>query len=172
MDNNRRYLLIGLGVLVLILIAYLTWSRSQTANNTQNNEQTPSPTSSLVQAAITTSTTTSTPATVGTRKPLAKVSTPISATQKYLDALKIYKNTGYYFQFSNCHASPGTLTMKRGKKFMLDNRDGVSHKIAIYKFQTFSVGAYGFAVATAPSKAGTYYITCDGGGSASILVQN
>lgn len=96
---------------------------------------------------------------------------PLSATQKYLDALKTYKTVGYYFQFVDCHGLPGTLTMKKGKKFMLDNRDAKGRRIAISGGQSFKIGAYNFAIATAPSKAGTHYITCDGGGAATIVVQ-
>lgn len=111
--------------------------------------------------------------TVVVRKPVSvKTPTaPLSATQRYLDAIKIYKTSGYYFQFVECHGLPGSLTLKKGKKFMLDNRDGKARRIAIKGGQSFTIGAYNFAIATAPSKPGTYYITCDGGGAASILVQ-
>lgn len=96
---------------------------------------------------------------------------PLSATKAYLDALKIYKTTGYYFQFVDCHGSPGSFTLKVGKKFMLDNRDGVAHKFRIQGGQSFNIGAYGFAIATAPSTVGDHYIDCDGGGAAKIIVQ-
>ncbi len=119
--------------------------------------------------ANTVSSTDSTSTVGGAKNSPAKV--PLSATKAYLDAIKIYKNTGYYFQFVSCHAAPGTLTLKAGKKFMLDNRDSKTHKIAIKGGQSFNIGAYGFAIATAPSAIGNHYITCDGGGTASILVQ-
>lgn len=96
---------------------------------------------------------------------------PLSATKSYLDALKIYKTTGYYFQFVDCHGSPGSFTLKVGKKFMLDNRDAVAHRFKIQGGQSFSIGAYGFAIATAPSTVGDHYIDCDGGGAAKITVQ-
>lgn len=54
---------------------------------------------------------------------------------------------------------------------MLDNRDNATRKIAVQGGQTFQVKAYDFAIATAPSTLGTHYITCDGGGAASIVVQ-
>ena len=100
-----------------------------------------------------------------------KTVAPLSATQRYLDALKIYKTSGYYFQFVSCHGAPGSLVLKKGKKFMLDNRDNQTRKIAIQGGQTFQITAYNFAIATAPSTIGTHYITCDGGGAASISVQ-
>ena len=118
--------------------------------------------------ANTVSSTDSTDSTAGGKKP-AKA--PLSATQAYLDAIKIYKTSGYYFQFVDCHAFRGSITLKAGKKFMLDNRDAKAHKLAIQGGQSFNIGSYGFAVATAPSAVGTHYITCDGGGAASITVQ-
>lgn len=54
---------------------------------------------------------------------------------------------------------------------MLDNRDVEARKIAVQGGQTFQVKAYDFAIATAPSTVGTHFITCDGGGAASIMVQ-
>lgn len=93
------------------------------------------------------------------------------ATQRYLDAIKIYKTSNYYFQFVECHGRPGSQTLKAGVKFMLDNRDAKTHKIAVVGGQSFTIGAYNFAIATAPSKIGTHYITCDGGGAAKIEVQ-
>jgi len=61
--------------------------------------------------------------------------------------------------------------MKTGTKFMLDNRDSVARTIAIEGGQSYSLSAYGFKIATAPAKEGTYYITCNKGGAASITVQ-
>ncbi len=80
-----------------------------------------------------------------------------------------YIENGYRFQFSGCHGTPGSLVVKAGKYFLFDNRDAKSHTIAVAG-QSYSVGAYGAAVA-AVWKAGTYNITCDGGGAASLTVQ-
>ncbi len=80
-----------------------------------------------------------------------------------------YIENGYRFQFSNCHGTPGSLVVKSGKYFLLDNRDAKAHTFA-FAGQSYSVGAYGAAVA-AVWKAGTYNITCDGGGAASLTVQ-
>ncbi len=80
-----------------------------------------------------------------------------------------YIENGYRFQFSNCHGTPGNLVVKAGKYFLFDNRDAKPHTIGVAG-QTYSVGAYGAAVA-AVWKVGTYNITCDGGGAASLTVQ-
>lgn len=129
------------------------------------NQPNPTATSGQPLAPSTTSGTATAP-----KKSSTQVS-PLSATQRYLDAIKVYKSVGYYFQFVSCQGLPGSLTLKAGKKFMLDNRDAVTHKIAVQGGQSFQVGAYNFAIATAPYTIGTHYITCDGGGAASILVQ-
>lgn len=168
---NKKNIYIALaGVLVLLVLGLIVRGGGDNADNQLDIEET-NPDMFL-------DSTTSTPTSTSTTAPAAKNPTPVktsptplSATQKYLDAIRIYKNTGYYFQFVECHGLPGSLTMKKGKKFMLDNRDNKTRKIAIQGGQSFKVGAYGFAVATAPSKAGTYYITCDGGGAAKIVVQ-
>ncbi len=80
-----------------------------------------------------------------------------------------YVESGYRFQFADCHGTPGSLSVKRGKYFLLDNRDDEAHTIAVAG-QSYRIGAYGAAVA-AVWKTGTHQITCDGGGAASINVE-
>lgn len=80
-----------------------------------------------------------------------------------------YIESGFRFQFSDCHGLPGSLTVKRGKYFLLDNRDSKAITIAVAG-QSYKIAAYGAAVA-AVSKVGTHQITCNGGGAASITVQ-
>ncbi len=168
--DKKKYIYIAIAAVLILLVGY-TVSRNLSSDEGDLAEVVPEEildnTSSTVSASATTSAAEKAVPIVSTKKP----SVPLSATQKYLDALKIYKNTGYYFQFVECHGLPGTLTMKKGKKFMLDNRDAKTRKIAISGGQSFKITAYNFAIATAPSKAGTYYITCDGGGAAKIVVQ-
>jgi len=80
-----------------------------------------------------------------------------------------YIESGYRFQFSHCSGTPGSLTVKAGKYFLLDNRDAQSHTFAVAG-QSYSIGGYGAAVA-AVWKTGTFQITCDGGGAASLTVE-
>jgi hypothetical protein len=89
----------------------------------------------------------------------------------YTEALTTYGTlgTGYHYQFVNCQGTPAKLTLKKGTKFLLDNRDDASHKFTVGS-QNYSLGKYGFAVVTA-RELGTYNILCDGGGAASIFVQ-
>jgi hypothetical protein len=155
--QTRKLLYVAIGLSLLVVVIY-----SICVNLRPAYEQTPSlsfPTSSQSTKNTTTS----------AKK--SSSSTSLPATKSYLDALKIYKTSGYYFQFVDCHGSPGSFTLKAGKKFMLDNRDPVARKIAITGVQTFNIRAYNFAIATAPSIPGDYYITCNGGGAAKIIVQ-
>ncbi len=157
------YFLVAIGLLV-ISVLYIILSK---------NYSQPAPVSPKTNKTTTTATTAvKKPGTATVPKKIIsqpEVSKP--AAQSYLEAVATYKSSGYYFQFVSCQALPGTLTLKAGKKFMLDNRDNTTRTIAVQGGQSFQIGPYGFAVATAPSTAGTHYITCDGGGSASISVQ-
>lgn len=80
-----------------------------------------------------------------------------------------YVESGYRFQFSGCHGTPGSLVVKAGKYFLLDNRDAKAITIAVAG-QSYKIGAYSAAVA-AVWKVGTHQITCNGGGAASLTVQ-
>ena len=80
-----------------------------------------------------------------------------------------YIESGYRFQFTKCHGTPGTLVVKAGKYFLLDNRDAQSHTFGLAG-HSYSVGGYGASVA-AVWKTGKYQLTCDGGGAASLTVE-
>ena len=86
----------------------------------------------------------------------------------YDQAIELYGT--YRIQFVSCHGTPGSLSVRHGVTFMLDNRDAKAHTIKVGT-TAYSVGAYGFRVAAAPAKAGTYNITCDGGGAATLNVE-
>ena len=163
MPFSKKFIYIGAGVVLLAVILYFIFSKKKDAQ--------PNSAATTMDKITTTSATITPSAAIAPKKPSSPVNPPLSATQRYLDAIRVYKSVGYYFQFVDCHGSPGALTLKKGKKFMLDNRDNATHKIAVQGGQSFQVGAYNFAIATAPSTLGTHYITCDGGGAASIVVQ-
>ncbi len=96
-------------------------------------------------------------------------STSLSATDDYLKARNTYQTSGYYFQFLNCKGTPGILTVKKGAKLMLDNRDDKTRKI-VFIGKLYNINAYGYVIVIA-DKLGKHYITCDGGGAAQITVQ-
>lgn len=162
LGKKSTYFIIG-AILLVIVLYFAYGKKTKNAGNEKNQTATGTP-------KIATSTKTL-PKTVVPKTTAPKTAAPVVATQKYLDALKIYKTSGYYFQFVDCHGAPGSLVLKKGKKFMLDNRDNQTRKIAIVGGQSFNISAYNFAIATAPSSLGVHYITCDGGGAAAISVQ-
>ncbi len=166
-DKQKKYIYIAITGAVVLLVLFLIFRNKGSVVEEPYIPEPPAKQVTLPSASSTPSST----ATIKKPVTVKNTPTPLSATQKYLDAIRVYKNPGYYFQFVDCHGLPGTLTMKKGKKFMLDNRDNKTRRIAISGGQSFKIGAYGFAIATAPTKAGTHYITCDGGGAATILVQ-
>jgi hypothetical protein len=90
----------------------------------------------------------------------------------YDQALAIYGSGGnnYRFQFAaNCQPVPGSLTIKKGSRFMLDNRDSEPHTFKIGT-QTVRLNKYAFAVVTA-RQTGDLNILCDNINRAKILVQ-
>jgi hypothetical protein len=98
-----------------------------------------------------------------------KTTAPQSASTAYVNALNIYQKSGYYFQLVKCTLNPGTMTLKKGVKYMLDNRNAETHTLAIGTKRVVLSG-YNFAIVTADT-VGTHNITCDGGGTGKLVVQ-
>ncbi len=99
--------------------------------------------------------------------------TPTGSKLSYGEAIKTYK---YRFQFSNCHATPGTISVKKGQPVMLDNRDKVAHTIKA-NGQSFRIAGYNYAlvypaIVTKDNVDLTLSnITCDGGGAGTLNVE-
>lgn len=111
---------------------------------------------------------TSRPRVVGSKPVAGSASDP--ATKAYIAALAVYDKNGYRYQFANCSGLPGTFTIKKNVKFMLDNRDGERHVLG-FNGTRYTVPAYSYVVASI-NKPGNFFITCDGGGAAQVKVQN
>lgn len=97
---------------------------------------------------------------------------PAPARLTYDQALATYGSSGnnYRFQFTaNCQSVPSSLTLKKGSKFMLDNRDAEAHTFKIGT-QTIRLNKYAFAVVTA-RQTGDLNIICDSVNRAKLLVQ-
>ncbi len=139
---------------------YLTWKNSVTTSvEADVVTTTPEATTTVKKTTVIKKTATS----------VKTTSTSLSATDDYLKARKTYQTSGYYFQFLNCRGTPGILTVKKGAKLMLDNRDDKTRKI-VFIGKLYNINAYGYVIVTA-DKLGKHYITCDGGGAAQITVQ-
>jgi len=161
MKKNHLILVVCLVVALAAALGYIVWKNNEEAG--PGGTEPAKTSASLPSSAVKTST--------GTKKPAATSPTPteVKAGIIYADALSVYRNSGRYFQFVSCRANPGYISMKTGTTFMLDNRDTVSHKVAIGN-SSYNLLPYGFAIAAAPA-AGQYYVTCDGGGSALLNVE-
>lgn len=176
MSKNKIIALGAIGVVVIVFIIFAVTCKNDNTQ-TPNDENTGlenqaddtglTDTTTLGISASTTPTTTPTSAT--TKKTTTATKAVGAVTQSYADALKAYSATGYRMQFVNCRASPGSLIIKKGKTFMLDNRDNKSHRIKVGS-TTYTVGAYGYAIATARTL-DVNYILCDGAGAAKITVE-
>lgn len=90
-------------------------------------------------------------------------------TKNYSAALSTYGAAGARFQFINCSGTPGTLSIKKGNSFMLDNRDNKTHTLGI-GVASYKLAPYDFAIIKLQN-VGSFPITCDGGGSARVDVQ-
>jgi hypothetical protein len=158
MNANTKKALWVLGAVLVVAIVYaLVMDKPATNDQTNNNGQQTTQPVDQEQPGV-------------DETPAAPTPAPAPARLSYTEALKIYGVNGYRFQFSdNCLGIPGRLTIKKGGKFMLDNRDDVAHTIKLGS-QTFRLSKYGFAIATA-SQTGDLDILCDGVTRAELLVQ-
>ena len=162
--SNKISWLAGCGVLLTLLGAGCNSTGTTTAPlATGNNSQIP-------PSSTTASNTNATVASATIKIPAKKPAAAVPASKSYTDLLAIYKTSGYYFAFVDCHALPGVLSFKKGVTFMLDNRDTAKRTIAVNGVP-YSLAPYGYAIAMAPGKPGSYYITCDGGGAAQVNIQ-
>lgn len=168
-----KHILIIIGIVALATAGWWT-QRNTGINPFTGGPATLSPSATSTPSLAPTSTGSLAPKSA-VKKYTAAAATPkpssLQAVETYQDALTIYGASGYRFQFAaNCQASPGILTIKAGQKFMLDNRDGTAHAFTVGS-QKYAIGAYGFAIASAPGTAGNASITCDGNTRATIVVQ-
>ncbi|OGH69111.1 MAG: hypothetical protein A2754_02780 [Candidatus Magasanikbacteria bacterium RIFCSPHIGHO2_01_FULL_47_8] len=165
MKKNHFIVIVGLIVALVAALGYILWRNNEEAAELGGKDQASVGDGSSDTLAGSSSVDEKVATTAAATKNLHKI------TLSYTEALNLYRTAGRYFQFVSCRGTPGSISMKVGTTFMLDNRDKVTRKIAIGKNATYSVGPYDFKVVAAPSVAGQFYITCDGGGSALLNVE-
>jgi hypothetical protein len=156
MNKKDLTILIVIGVIFVGLMSYVFINK--------NGVSKPSPSSTSTEQVVSTTpqripTSTSATSTKVNKNNSKTTSSPGAATPEYMAALNTYRNSGYYFQLSNCSANPGSLTMKKGSRFMIDNRDNKAHRVTIGS-KVITIQGYGFAIVNA-DKIGTNNITCD-----------
>lgn len=155
------------GLTILVGAGCKNQPQTSPSDATQNSAPTASSTPSVV---------TSTPP-AGTAVPAAPIRGARSskgpagtAARSYIDSLNHYRSLGAYLQLLSCHGNPGRISMKRQVQFMVDNQDVQAHVVGVGSI-SYRLAARGFAIVSAPDKAGEYYVTCDGGGAALLSVQ-
>jgi len=154
---DKKYTYIALGVVVLLLIVYAVSrnSGSNSTSQTNNQEQAAAP-----QPSPSPATSTPTPS-------------PTPAKLSYGAAINAYK---FRFQFTQCHASPGMISVPKNTPVMLDNRDKVAHTIKA-NGQSFRIAGDDYALIYPQLTTGSGVnladsnVTCDGGGAGTLNVE-
>ncbi len=152
---NRSIITAGVVGVVVVALGWYFSSRANQATSTSGQQAMQENQNTNTSGAAAPPTTSKTP-----------TSSTLRAGERYAAARDEYQ---YRFTFLQCHGTPGSLNVAVGSKIMLENGDDVSHKIALGS-QVFTIGGHKYVIATAPSKAAGYYITCDGGGAAQLFV--
>jgi len=159
--NDKKYYWTAAIIVILVVagvIIYKHYDKNDSSNGTSDQQMTQGPqaTASSTDENVSTSTNNNS-----------------SGKLSYADAIVKYKNR---FQFSQCHGTPGYISVRAGTAVMLDNRDKTAHTIKA-NGQSVRIAALDYAVIyptriTADStSAETSNITCDGGGAATLNVE-
>ena len=160
--DKIKYIVLAL-IVVLIIGGGIWLAKEKSAGpaGEQSFEEPATADEGAVSAPTTEAAATGTPAKTTTAKPKTITPAPGAVTLPYAEALAKYGQNGYRFQFAdNCQIKPSSLVVKKGVRYMLDNRDDVAHRISVGS-ASYSLKAYGYAVPTA-SVAGAYNVYCDG----------
>jgi hypothetical protein len=160
--NTKIALIIGGIALILLIWGILAKSNKNnisTFTPTSTTENTLAATSTPENSTTTITATSTLPATTTKKviKPKTVIKTPAPS---YSDIVKKY--AGYRFQFSgNCsYVTPVSFVIKKGYKFMADNRENKKHTFT-FGSQKYTVAPYGYAIFTATT-VGKQMILCDG----------
>ena len=167
--KHKNYLFVAAGIILILIIVWVS-NMTRNGNGTSTTGENNIGQNSYTQDGQgTDETPVETPAETPSGTPTPPASAPPRLT--YSEALKLYgpSGSGFRYQFAaNCLADPEKLSMKRGTKFMIDNRDTVAHTIKIGS-QSFRLSRFGFAMVTARD-VGSYSIQCDGINRTQIVV--
>lgn len=139
MNNKTLIGIVIAAVVVVVLIVVGTRSKS-----TPGTTPTPSTSASISESG----------------SPTPTISSTISKTLTYADALKKYSATRIQFD-TTCQAHPSSMVIKKGTAIMLDNRSAKATTISVGSVK-YSLAAYGFRimVPTAKTLPSTLLIDC------------
>lgn len=157
------FILGGLFVLLLILGLIFWFKKLDNSQPSIVNDEISATTTVDLIATTTTST---------VNLPTKKTAPPKTTTEKpltYEEAVKKYPDTRFQFSNSCSRVFPSSFVIKKGLKFMIDNREDKFH---IFSFldQKYSVKPYGFVIVTAQT-VGIQPVLCDGAQRATVNIQ-
>ncbi len=174
MNTDQRAIIIGIAAVVLVVGGYFGWKKilvnppQPAATASEQAAPSPADVKSASEGAETSDVNTM-PSTIDKQQPATPVTKTASGPLSYEAALNLYRQAGGYFQLVKCSASPGMISLKRGVKFMVDNRDKTLHRIGFGK-AAYTVKGYSFLILTATAP-GTVTLTCDGGGAGQVNIE-
>lgn len=158
---NKKYIYASIIAVVVIIALILYFNKS---DKDDSSKQTPTEQQTNDVNTNPEQTTTSTPEQTTTTPP---------KKLNYGEAIKAYPSR---YQFINCSANPGQMTVKKGTAVMLDNRDKVAHTIKA-NGQSVKIAALDYAViypklvTIGEPTTASPNMTCDGGGSGLLNVE-
>ena len=141
MDTQNKNLWIGVGVVLVVVLGLVYWSKSSPAPVAEEN--TPAVVDSTEDTGV---------GSVNTGSGAASIS--------YANALVKYKNARLQLD-KNCQASPDQMTFKNNSYLMVDNRAPVSRTVKVGS--VFNIKAYGFKIVKLSSAKlpATWLVDCD-----------
>ncbi len=149
------------GGVIAVVIILIVWFLSNKGSSPAHEENTQMQTTNSATSTDQTATSSPTP------EPANKSG---AASSAYTQALATYTQNGRRIQFTECHATPGLLVVKKGLKYMLDNRDKSAHTLKVGSL-TYKIAGYGYLIVTAQNL-GVNNIFCDGNGAGQINIEN
>ncbi len=159
MNNlNKKYAFAAMAVIIIVAIGIGTYYR---ANNSKNKSLDTNGVSQNGLEGLEPGT--------GAPIPESTPTTTGSSSSKKLSYGEAIKKYPFRFQFINCSANPGSMSVKRNTPVMLDNRDKTAHTIKA-NGQTIRIAGYDYQILY-PKTEGESFITCDGGGSGKLNVE-
>ncbi len=167
MDKSARFLLLGVVGIFAVGIIFLTLFHEQ-----KNTLSVATPTAYYIAPPEIIPKSTTTPIRYDSDGTVISASrSPITIQAPrlpYGDAVKKYG--GFRFQFSaGCtRVSPNTFVAKKGLRFMIDNRDDITHQFTVAN-QTVIIGPYNYGLIMA-TPAGKFSVSCDGVQRATITI--
>lgn len=160
--NKQPLIITGVVVAIVVLAGWSYYQQKTPDNPNTPNQQPASPSTDSPE--------TTPPASVDVVSK-TRVPRPLTPSARYQQAITTYGDQGnrHIIQLDEtCHGVPGTLLIKQGLNFMIDNRSELEISVR-YEDQSFNILPWDFRIVTTQIP-GKHFITCEGGGAAEVTV--